>query len=303
MRRTSLGLAIVLTLAAALLASPHRSRAAPGDDPYFPDRLQGTIPRDGGIAATVWGGGTVHELSEAAGFHGCATDSAWIFVGGAPLGYVYGAPSFVNAGFAAAVPEEVPAGTIVLLRCTPIVPPVPTTTLCGAERWAVKTLSDPDAGAVDFTPVDTTVDALRALSPPAALHDNARAAPTELTTYRVTANVVAFRLQGDRDIQLTIADPGTGATMIVEFPDAETCVGAMTSARSSEMRAARASIIAAFGTPPTSSDASIMGTVTLTGVGFFDAEHDQSGAAPNGIQLHPVLSFAVDGATAAVAGR
>jgi hypothetical protein len=30
---------------------------------------------------------------------------------------------------------------------------------------------------------------------------------------------------------------------------------------------------------------------TITGVAFFDSVHGQRGVAPNGIELHPVLSF------------
>jgi hypothetical protein len=33
--------------------------------------------------------------------------------------------------------------------------------------------------------------------------------------------------------------------------------------------------------------------VEIVGVGFFDFMHEQSGAAPNGIELHPVLSIQV----------
>ena len=34
--------------------------------------------------------------------------------------------------------------------------------------------------------------------------------------------------------------------------------------------------------------------VTITGIGFLDRLHDQEGAAPDGIELHPVLSIAFD---------
>ena len=33
------------------------------------------------------------------------------------------------------------------------------------------------------------------------------------------------------------------------------------------------------------------GSATLTGVGFFDIPHGQTGVAPNAIELHPVLKF------------
>jgi hypothetical protein len=35
--------------------------------------------------------------------------------------------------------------------------------------------------------------------------------------------------------------------------------------------------------------------VTVTGVAFFDYNHGQKGYANNGIELHPLLSFAVSG--------
>ncbi len=33
------------------------------------------------------------------------------------------------------------------------------------------------------------------------------------------------------------------------------------------------------------------GSATITGVAFFDVIHGQRGVAPNGIELHPALSF------------
>jgi hypothetical protein len=37
--------------------------------------------------------------------------------------------------------------------------------------------------------------------------------------------------------------------------------------------------------------------VDVTGVGFFDVLHGQTGAAPNGIELHPVLAISFGGAS------
>ena len=34
--------------------------------------------------------------------------------------------------------------------------------------------------------------------------------------------------------------------------------------------------------------------VTVTGVGFFDPIHGQTGVAPNGIELHPILEITFD---------
>ena len=43
------------------------------------------------------------------------------------------------------------------------------------------------------------------------------------------------------------------------------------------------------GTPVHGRFTNLSGTATLTGIGFFDVIHGQSGVAPNGIELHPVI--------------
>jgi hypothetical protein len=43
--------------------------------------------------------------------------------------------------------------------------------------------------------------------------------------------------------------------------------------------------------PSASSFSFLRGSATITGVGFFDLLHGQTGVAPNGIELHPVLGF------------
>jgi len=163
---------------------------------------------------------------------------------------------------------------------------------CGTERWPVKTLSDPDAGNVSFAPVQTTVAQMRSLPTPGALPESSRIAPTELTVFSVIALVKEFKLEDDQDIHLVIADPSdANQTMIVEFPDASRCSGAVNSAHAAEMMAARQAMIGAFGQPSSSHFKSISGTATITGVAFFDFKHGQTGVAPNAIELHPVVSF------------
>ena len=43
--------------------------------------------------------------------------------------------------------------------------------------------------------------------------------------------------------------------------------------------------------PNNSSFTHLTGKATIRGVGFFDFLHGQTGVAPNGIELHPVLRF------------
>jgi hypothetical protein len=51
------------------------------------------------------------------------------------------------------------------------------------------------------------------------------------------------------------------------------------------------STIAACGQPSSSHFTNLGGRANITGVGFFDIPHGQTGVAPNAIELHPVLKF------------
>jgi hypothetical protein len=175
----------------------------------------------------------------------------------------------------------------------PTTPPPTGGIICGEERWSVKTLSDPDVGQVNFTAQNTTVDELRSLTKPASLPPDNRIPPTEETTFRLTAQVEQMKLEDDHDVHLVIADLINPAdTMIVEFPDIA-CDGAAQSTHKTEMAQARQEFISLFGQPSASHFTNIGGTVVITGVGFFDFLHGQTGVAPNGIELHPVLSIAI----------
>lgn len=160
---------------------------------------------------------------------------------------------------------------------------------CGVERWAVKTMVDPQARQVRLAPTRTTVAALRRRALPVDV-GGARAAPVELHAYKVTARLIAAKLEDDSDFHLVIADPRTGGTMIVEFP-LLSCVHGGSAVVRRRVNAARAALIRACGQPSSGSFTSLQGTATVTGVGFFDFKHGQTGVAPNGVELHPVLGF------------
>ncbi len=99
-------------------------------------------------------------------------------------------------------------------------------------------------------------------------------------------------METDRDVHVVIADVGDPSqTMIVEFPNADTCDGAIDSIDSAQMKDARQSLEAVYGAPPTSHFETLSGNASFVGVGFFDFQHGQTGVAPNAIELHPVLAF------------
>ena len=160
---------------------------------------------------------------------------------------------------------------------------------CGLERWPVKTLSDLDAAKVDFHPKPTDVTSLRALVAPASLPQDRRIAPTELETYAIEVEVQGFKLEDDSDIHVVVHPIGKpGETMIVELAEA-TCNGAVASAQREAMQSARQSFTSVCG-GPSKKFRPCAATLEITGVAFFDFLHGQTGVAPNGIELHPVLS-------------
>lgn len=161
---------------------------------------------------------------------------------------------------------------------------------CGEERWPVKTLSDKRAKLVNFHPKHTTVDKLRRKPRPDVGTDSPRFPGVERRTFRVRARLVEFVVEDDHDVHLVISSlRHHSRTMIVEFPDVA-CNGARRSIKKRPMRRARNDLIAACGTPTTSFH-QLHGKATITGVGFFDIPHGQTGIAPNAIELHPVLGF------------
>jgi hypothetical protein len=158
---------------------------------------------------------------------------------------------------------------------------------CGKERWAVKTLTDADAGSINFVPIDSTVGELGSVPQPAKVGELPRQSQ-EKSVYRVRGSIVAFKLEDDSDIHLAIADPaGAHPTMIAEFPAPSCDANALDKA---DIDKAREDFIAAYG-QASGQFRKPTGCAIVTGVFFFDRIHGQFGVAPNGAELHPVLDF------------
>jgi hypothetical protein len=157
---------------------------------------------------------------------------------------------------------------------------------CGLERWSVKVGTDADAGKVDLNAVQpTTIAHLAALAAPPVLPQASRIPPVEVTVYQVTATLREYKIESDSDVHMVLAD-AAGQTMITEIP-LPACVGAA-SPFLPQITAARNW----FGTQfhPSGAWQHPGAVVTVTGVGFFDSLHGQTGVAENGVELHPVLS-------------
>ncbi|HEV2473191.1 MAG TPA: hypothetical protein VGS41_11030 [Chthonomonadales bacterium] len=167
------------------------------------------------------------------------------------------------------------------------------------ERWSVKTGEDSQASSVSMRPTVTTVSALTSAVRPGDLPlqfdrsamEAPREGPIERTLFTVDADVLRYKWESeDGDYHLVIADhdaqPGS-PTMIAEIPDP-----AIVEARSpwrDAIAQARSFFKAHYS--PMNRFTRSRTRVQITGVGFFDFSHRQSGAAPNGLELHPVLAL------------
>ena len=124
------------------------------------------------------------------------------------------------------------------------------------------------------------------LPPPAHLPENSRIQPTETTVWTISATLVGYKLETDSDYHLVISS-AQNQTMIAEIPSPN-CVGP-TSPLLQAIAHARSQFDAQF--TATSQFQTVSVPVQVTGVGFFDRLHGQTGVAPNGIELHPVLDI------------
>ncbi len=157
--------------------------------------------------------------------------------------------------------------------------------LCGAERWSVKTGTDADASLINLqSTTRTTIATLTSLPAPSNIPVNNRIQPTETTVFQLNATLTEYKLEADSDYHLILND-GVGNTLIGEIPD-PTCVGSSSPLLSS-IQKARSEFDARYIVTNSFQTANV--PVTVTGVGFFDFLHGQTGVAPNGIELHAVL--------------
>ncbi len=177
-------------------------------------------------------------------------------------------------------------------------------------RWDVKTGADAAAKQIKTTPSQTTIAQLRSAKAPKNWPPKVRVNGVETTVWelpKTEATLVGYKHEQDGDYHLVLSDPH-GATMIAEIPDpnsvdpASPYLGQITAARRAfddrfgfQLQALDAITPSDATAQPDMSAPMIVHVsvpVTVTGIGFFDFIHGQAGVAPNGVELHPVLSVA-----------
>jgi hypothetical protein len=173
----------------------------------------------------------------------------------------------------------------ILLAGAVLVPPPLLAQSCGVERWSVKTGTDADIGKVTLSSQSAnSILTMRGWTAPSPIPANNRVSPFETTVWVLNATLTEYKLESDSDYHLILSD-ASGNTIIAEIP-LPACVGSG-SPLLSGITNARTEFNARF--TPTSSFKTANIPVQITGIGMFDFLHGQTGVAPNGIELHPVL--------------
>jgi hypothetical protein len=131
---------------------------------------------------------------------------------------------------------------------------------------------------------------MRSWPAPSATPANNRIAPYETTTWTINGTLTQYKLESDSDYHLVIRDE-SGNTIVTEIP-LPGCVGSG-SPFAVSIANARAKFDAMF--TPDGNFQFVSVPVQITGVAMFDFPHGQTGAAPNGIELHPILDINFNG--------
>ena len=159
---------------------------------------------------------------------------------------------------------------------------------CGKERTDVKTLTDIEARKLSYRTSGTTIKRLRSILPHFPIGGNLPRQPEEKRTYSVICNIREFRQEEDGDFHLVLTDLKDSAlTMIGEIPDPE-CDVMSDCVKLEEIRGAYNAFYSEYRLPNHKVKS---GKYKISGVFFFDKIHGQLGVAPNGAELHPVLSI------------
>ena len=166
----------------------------------------------------------------------------------------------------------------------------------GKERWQVKTGQDVTRAEVNLNPFQTTVAELRMqIRPSGPFPDDRRVCVVERTVWQVEATILEFKLEPDGDYHVVIAD-AAGKSLVTEIPKPTQRFIGKNNPWKAMLKAVRDRFRARFSQKERKKSQSKWnqggGTrARIRGVGFFDFLHGQKGMAPNGIELHPLLSI------------
>jgi hypothetical protein len=153
---------------------------------------------------------------------------------------------------------------------------------CGVNRWAIKIAADPNKSLIFINqPRLTSIQTLLQFRRPQRISTGSRSFPVEFTVYRVRGKIEQITLQNDSDLHIILSEINNRrARIVAEVPVPECAIG---SRFANELLAVR----------KIANTLKVKDYVELEGVGFFDSRHETRAAAPNGIELHPVIRISL----------
>jgi hypothetical protein len=184
----------------------------------------------------------------------------------------------------------------------------------GTERWGPKDGTDPQALNIDLTNItpEAVTDLVTIHQPQLPGDNKTRIVPDETHVYRLQARLIKWKHESDGDYHLVFTDdtlnygdesanppvPPTGHSFIGEVPDPN-CFSGHDGSFGSQTPFADGVISARQTIDQRFPNADQTGNwndgadaqVEITGIGFFDRPHKQTGRAPNNIEIHPILSI------------
>lgn len=174
---------------------------------------------------------------------------------------------------------------------------------CPVARYPVRSGRDPDVNLIDLSATTrTTVEAMRSWPTPGSIPAENRISPYETTVVVLEATLVQYQKERNldgSDYRLVLADE-SGRTIIAKIaaPDCAVQEGNVPGLELPDsvflegLESSRARFDA-WRTPNTTVERADI-PVRIVGIGMFDSVSGQTGEAPNGIQLCPVLSISFD---------
>lgn len=157
----------------------------------------------------------------------------------------------------------------------------------GTERWDVKVMADNEAKQINLSPLLTTISWLRNQKVHRMKGDETRQG-IEFQAYEVKCYIKFYKKEKDGDLHIVICDTRNGKkTMIAEVPGPK-CKLVRQSGFADHYQEVWDYI--EKNTTSHSNEKYFMKNkkYTINGIAFIDFNHNQTGRAPNDLELHPI---------------
>jgi hypothetical protein len=166
---------------------------------------------------------------------------------------------------------------------------------CGTERSDVKHLSDAEAKNINYKPVYCSLDSFllfdNMIIPASFSHKHFKRFPSEMQCYTVPCYIKFWQKEQDNDYHLVCCDSNYKNKFIAEVPSPE-CSESIRSGYAANYKSCRDLLDSLF---PLMYNFKHYNKFKikffLTGILYHDYVHGQTGHAPKGLELHPVLSI------------